>query len=219
MRIYALVEGRTESRFVQEVLAPHLAQMGLAVFPIQVRTSRDQRGGVTSFPRVERELSALMKQHSHNVCFTTMFDFYALPTDFPGNNPNIYDPCQRAQNIEAELAIRFPDRLIPYIQLHEFEALLFTDLNVLPPFFPGDDLRKPLSELAVSIRHFDSPEQINDKRETSPSHRLAAAIPAYHGRKADVGPAAVARIGLPRIRAACPHFHHWLQKLEALANP
>lgn len=219
MRIYALVEGRTESRFVQELLAPHLAPMGLAIFPIQVCTSRDQRGGVTSFRRMERDLSALMKQHYHNVCFTTMFDLYSLPSDFPGNNPNIADPYKRAQNIESELANRFSPGFIPYIQLHEFEALLFTDLNVLPPFFPDDELRKPLAELAAAVQNFDSPEQINDTRETSPSHRLAAAIPAYHGRKSDVGPAAVTRIGLPRLRAACPHFHQWLQKLEALANP
>ena len=46
---------------------------------------------------------------------------------------------------------------------------------------------------------------------------LRFGAPALAGQKASVGPLTAARIGLPRLRAACPHFGDWLARLEALA--
>jgi hypothetical protein len=43
-RIYLLVEGQTEEAFVNELLTPHYAPMGLFLTPIVVSTSLGHRG-------------------------------------------------------------------------------------------------------------------------------------------------------------------------------
>src|SRR6266446_415598 len=53
---------------------------------------------------------------------------YKLPTDFPGfaQVKNFADPYQKVTHLEERLAADIADsRFIPYIQLHEFEGLLF----------------------------------------------------------------------------------------------
>jgi len=59
-----------------------------------------------------------------------MIDFYALPSDFPNCDAcaHLRDPYQRVACVEKALAddIKY-HRFIPYIQLHEFEALIFAD--------------------------------------------------------------------------------------------
>ena len=220
MRVYALVEGKTESQFIQSVLAPHLFELRrLYLMPVQIRTSLDHLGGMTSFVRVERQLRALMKQHrGADVGFTTMFDLFALPKEFPGFELTLSDPYRKAQRIEVAMSEHFNDRrLLPYIQVHEFEALVFTDLSVLPPFFPGEDLNSAVEELRTSVGAFTNPELINDRRETSPSHRLIQFLPGYEKRKTEVGPDAAKAIGLKALRQLCPHFAEWIGKLEALA--
>jgi len=174
MRIYALVEGKTESRFVSAVLSPHFALRGKSLAPVQLSTSRDHRGGMTSFDRVKRGLWALMRQHRGlDVAFTTMFDLYALPTDFPGFDPLLRDSHEKTRRIEAAMGAAFDDRrLIPYIQVHEFEALLFVDLSVLPPLFVDEDYRHAIESLRTSVGADADPERINDSLETSPRHRL-----------------------------------------------
>lgn len=83
MRLYALVEGKAESRFVSTVLAPHLSSFGVGAYPIQVRTSATQRRGLVSFDHVKRDMRDLLNRHQGgDVRFTTMFDFYNLPTRF-----------------------------------------------------------------------------------------------------------------------------------------
>ena len=218
MKIYALVEGKTESRFVSGLLSPHFALRGHSFVPVQLRTSRDHRGGVTSFARVKRGLGALMKQHRGlDVAFTTMFDLYALPTDFPGFDPLLRDSHEKARRIETAMGAAFDDRrLIPYIQVHEFEALLFVDLSVLPPLFVDEDYKHSVESLRTSVGGFGNPELINDRSETSPSHRLIQFLPGYEKRKTEVGPDAAKEIGLERLRERCPHFAEWIGKLEAL---
>lgn len=213
MRVYALVEGKTESQFIQSVLAPHLLEMfKLYLMPVQLRTSQGHLGGMTSFVRVEYQL------REPDVGFTTRFDLYALPKEFPGFEPTPRDPYQKAQRIEAAMSEHFRDRrLIPYIQVHEFEALLFVDLGELPKFFPGEDLNSAVEELRTSVGSDVNPELINDRWETSPSRRLIQFLPGYEKRKAEVGPDAAAAIGLARLREHCPHFAEWIGKLEALA--
>ncbi len=63
-----------------------------------------------------------------------MFDLYGLPRDFPGQKESrrLTDPYQKAAILEKELAQDIEDnRFTPYIQLHEFETLIFPDLRFL----------------------------------------------------------------------------------------
>jgi len=218
MRIYALVEGKTESRFIRTVLEPHLSSLERYIFPVQVTTSRDYHGGMTSFERVHRDLHRLKKQHAGSeVRFTTMFDLYSLPKDFPGYSQAQPDPYKKVQEIESALRIHFGDRrFLPYIQVHEFEALLFSDLSQLATLLTDAESAAAIERLRVSMRGIENPELINDRREASPSHRLMQAVPSYCNRKAVLGPAAAERIGLDKLRASCPHFAEWVRALEML---
>lgn len=49
---------------------------------------------------------------------------------------------------------------------------------------------------------------------THPSARIKAAWPRF--AKTSDGPSLVAAVGLPTIRAACPHFDRWLCAIERL---
>ncbi len=61
-------------------------------------------------------------------------------------------------------------RFIPYIQMYEFEALLFSDPAKLA--LAIDSPKQGL--IFKKIREqFDSPEAINDSAQTSPSKRIS----------------------------------------------
>ena len=104
-------------------------------------------------------------------------------------------------------------RFIPYVMMHEFEAMLFSDCNGL-----ARSIGNPANATAFqAIRdRFASPEYINDSPETAPSKRINELVPGYH--KPDDGIQAVKDIGLDAIRGQCRHFRGWLRHLENLAN-
>ena len=104
-------------------------------------------------------------------------------------------------------------RLIPYIQSHEFEALVLAVSHCLADLFDADDQRAGLVSLQVEISGIP-PEDINDSPLTSPSHRLRRMIPGY--RKAVDGPDASELAGLDAVRSLCPRFNQWLSCLESL---
>lgn len=214
-RIYLLVEGQTEEAFVRELLTPHYARIGLYLTPIIVSTSPGYKGGVVSYAKVKPQIVRLCRQDS---CahVSTMFDLYALPTDFPGKALAAY-PSQssgalKAQHLEAELLKDINElNFIPNLLVHEFEALLFAQPE---KFSEWTDDAKVVSRLSAAVLAGGAPEDINDSPQTAPSKRLRDVMPAY--QKTFHGPLIASEIGLDVMRQACPHFHAWLQKLEAL---
>ncbi len=147
--------------------------------------------------------------------FSTLFDLYGLPGDFPGltTHGEDRDTVRRAASLEAEMAKVVGDhRFIPYLQRHEFEALVLASLPHLTEFLePGD--RATVEALRVSLGSL-APEEVNDGPETAPSKRLLGTVPGY--RKTLHGVFACERAGLPTLRAACPRFDAWVTRLEAL---
>ena len=104
-----------------------------------------------------------------------------------------------------------PDRFIPYIQLHEFEALFFTDIRVLTSEYQEwqpqiDQLYRETVQLA--------PEEINDGPKTAPSKRIQGAVPIY--KKGEAAADLLENINVPELRKKCPHFSHWLKQLESI---
>ena len=72
----------------------------------------------------------MMEDQSTDARFTTMFDLYRLPNNFPSyeTSSSIQNPYQRVRILEDALRTDLSDpRFIPYIQLHEFESLLLSD--------------------------------------------------------------------------------------------
>lgn len=213
-RVYLLVEGQTEEAFVNELLVPHYARLGLYLIPIIVSTSPGYKGGVVSYAKIKPQIDKLCKQDA-GAHVTTLFDLYALPGDFPGKSspayPNTGNGQRKAEFLEAELAKDIAQRnFIPNLLVHEFEALLFVQIDAFEQWTDDDRVLEPLR----AIRGTTSPEDINDSPHTAPSKRILATMAGY--QKTFHGPLIACDIGLDAMRRECPHFAEWLQKIEAL---
>ncbi len=224
IRLHIIAEGQTEEEFVKTILAEHLANFNVITDVHCVTTKRTKtqvyRGGLVSYEHAKKDILLWQKQETGNdVRFTTMLDLYALPNDFPqfDEAKKISDPSQKVNKLETALADDINDyRFIPYIQLHEFEALILSDPSKLIDRFPEYD--KSVQELVAICKKYSSPELINDGETTAPSKRIIQFIPSYQGAKVSVAPLMVQKIGLPTIRSQCPHFNEWLIQLENLNN-
>jgi hypothetical protein len=216
--VLVVVEGQTEERFVKDVLARHFEPMDLFLRPTilvtrVVKDGANFKGGLQSF--------AQFRDHVHRVLHgsgpalvTTLVDYYALPSDFPGMDTRpLGSALQRVQHVEAAVRQAFPGHanFWPFIALHEFEALLFADNTTVPTMMSEPQMQ---ANFIAITRHL-APEEINEQPATAPSKRLLAMFPGY--RKTLHGPTAVERITLPVIRARCPHFAAWIAGLEAFA--
>lgn len=228
IRLHILVEGQTEETFVNTVLGPSLAERMVFADTHRITTGRKRgrrfRGGLVSWQHVARDLELWMKEdHGQDSWFTTLFDYYALPDDFPGyaTLPTI-GAANRIARLEAAMENDIAERLrgyptagqfIPYIQQHEFEALLFSDPSAFAIAMPGEP--SIVGQLMQIRARFGNPEDIDNGPETAPSKRIAALWPAY--QKPIDGLLVAQQIGLPVMRRECPGFHRWVTKLEALS--
>ena len=177
------------------------------------------RGGLATYALARKDIILWMKEDQKpDAYFTTMFDLYALPADFPGYKEAraIGDPWKRVAALENAVLEDIGDyRLIPHIQLYEFETLIFADPKKLDwNFLEHDKAIRSLMEIASGIA---SPELIDDGDETAPSKRIIHFIPEYADMKVSVGPLVAEKIGLASLREKCGHFSDWLTKLERLA--
>lgn len=219
LRLYVTVEGQCERKFAEDVLRPYLANFEIAVKARVVITNRKlgKRGGILDFDKIRGDLDRLMREDRHaDARFTTMLDLYALPAQFPGwtDARKQAVPSARVATLEAALAVHFSDRrFLPYIQLHEFEALLYCDLSELQKRIA--DSHKSLAQLSAEVNGL-APEEINEGPLTSPSKRIIKYIPIYEKLKVRVGAPAAAAIGLSLLRQKCPHFNTWIAQLESL---
>jgi hypothetical protein len=215
-RLYIVVEGQSEREFVKTLLVPHLATWCLEVKPKVVVTNRklNKRGGLDGYGGLRADLLRTFAEDADpSARFTTMLDLYGLPSDFPGNTATRGKPrAIRVSAIEAEFAADLGEpRFRPHIQVHEFETLLYCDLGQLAQRIEGS--RSALAALAEQVAAL-APEDINEGPATAPSKRIIARVPSYERLKVRVGAPAAAAIGLPELRANCPHFDGWLTSLE-----
>jgi hypothetical protein len=222
IRLHVVAEGQTEEAFVNAVLTEHLGAFDVSIDVRCVETGRCKkrvhRGGMLDYRRAKKDLLLWMNEDRRSdAFFTTMFDLYALPDDFPGfaRAKREGDPYRRAQALEdAFTADVAHPRFVPYLQLHEFEALLLSEPSCFRTRF--QEREDGIRRLAALCATFPSPELIDDGPRTSPSKRIIQEIPEYQGAKRSAGPLLAARIGLSGIRQKCAHFSAWLGKLEQL---
>ena len=221
IHLHIITEGPTEQQFVLKVLAPHLAHYQVYADARCILTSRDKhagrqsRGGLPNYIKAKNDIQTWLKEDSRTNCrFSTMFDFYALPNDFPDftNAQKKTDPYQKIDCLETALAQDIRDkRFIPYIQLHEFEALILADAQKLDWEYLEHD--RAIANLVAMVGD-TCPELINDGIETAPSKRILKQIPEYD--KVTAGWTVAEQIGLMTLRQKCPHFNQWLTRLEQL---
>jgi len=218
-----IVEGHAEETFVREVLSPHFAALGKVVNQRRAEVSRDtekiHRGGILNYSKFRQDIVNWLNQEKQAVV-TTMADLYKfrLPKDISKRPAweearQKADPYQKVDALERLLAedINSP-RFIPYIQLHEFEALIFSDLTSLASYYPVQ--KSGINQLAVDVSHLPNPEWINEGEDTAPSKRILSVVPAYD--KATAGAVIALDLGLANLRTKCPHFNKWITCLESL---
>ncbi len=150
--------------------------------------------------------------------FTTMFDLYALPTDFPklSHADKITEPYKKVVFLENAMREDIRDhRFIPYLQLHEFESLVLANPRMLElEYFEHESAISELEKLLAD--HQNNPELIDDGRETAPSKRILKRVPEYN--KVSVGAVLAGIEGIESLKKKCRHFCDWIDGLEKLAK-
>ncbi len=227
-RLLVEIEGHTEEEFVKNVLRPHLLTHGHERVDARLlgnARQRDRRGGITNWPSARKDIL----RHLHGdraLIVTTMVDYYALPASGSGAWPGreqaerlvTSTSSERADAVETavlEDIVRSmgrsfdPRRFVPFVTMHEYEGLLFSNCDTLAAVLGDPSLAAPLAEIRS---RFATPEDINDSSQTAPSKRLEALVPRYE--KIVGGVMALLDIGLPKVRAECPHFDQWVRRLE-----
>jgi hypothetical protein len=201
--------------FINEVLYDYFIARNIYLIPTSL-------GGDFRFQRLLPDIRAHLLGDKTAYC-TTFFDFYGLPEDFPGKTEaklqmSIAGKADcllgaLTEEFRKELGENPLRRFIPYVQMYEFEALLFSDPTKLASGIGQPDLAK---DFQIIRDEFSSPEEINNSRKTAPGKRISRLYRGYvkplHGSLAAI------EIGLEIIRRECRRFDAWLKQIEALAH-
>jgi hypothetical protein len=196
VRLLISVEGLSEYKFINEVVISHLAKFNISV------ESQNIKGNV-NLEKIKSKLNSLI----HNFdCVTTLYDFYG----FRGKSE---DETQQSleEKIKQSIKKEQQKKIISYIQMYEFEALLFSDSKKMASELNTDE--NWINEILKNFNH--NPEAINNSKETAPSKRIdknTTYIKTTHA------PKILKNIGLKKIREKCQGFDAWLTKLEALGE-
>ncbi|MGI8745994.1 MAG: DUF4276 family protein [Bryobacteraceae bacterium] len=194
-RLLIHVEGPTEEGFVNGVLAHHLLAKGYMVVSARIVGNarlRRRRGGIGSWPSVRRDIVNHLKEDPGCIA-TTMVDYYGLPQEGAGAWPGRADATRlealrRAPFVQDalrnDLAIamedRFnPERFVPFVVMHEFEGLLFSDCQAFSRAIGRPELEHALRRIRDQ---FATPEDINDSPVTAPSNvwRMSCRLTRSH---------------------------------------
>ncbi|WLD24558.1 DUF4276 family protein [Flavobacterium dauae] len=213
-RLIIVVEGDTEKEFIDKVLSPYLYSKGLQ--SVNCFKIKHTKGGLTKYRHLKTDLINCL--YENNVIVSTLIDFYALPKDFPKytETDKIVNKTERLsflekaiiEDIEKEKGKSFPN-LFPYIQLHEFEALVFSSINAISSLFSNNEAN--FSEIENIINSHPNPEDINNSPLTAPSKRLKNTIQGYN--KVVHGIMIIEETGIETILKKCPRFNNWIQSL------
>jgi hypothetical protein len=215
-RLIIVVEGDTEKEFIDKVLGPYLYTKGL--LSVNCFKIKHTKGGLTKYQHLKTDLINCV--YESNVLVSTLIDFYALPKDFPKyeeantivNRANRLAFLEKAivDDVETEKGKAFPN-LLPYIQLHEFEALVFSSLVAIRALYSKEDAK--FNELEKIILAHPNPEDINDSPQTAPSKRLKndQLIRGYN--KVNDGIMIIEEAGIDTVLRKCPRFKGWVETL------
>jgi hypothetical protein len=112
VRLLISVEGYSEYKFTNEVIVPHLAEHRVSVY------TQNMKGNI-SIDKISQKLNNLIHNHDFT---TTLYDFYGFKR-VSGNETKQTLEEKIKQSIKKDQR----NKIIPYIQMYEFEALLFSD--------------------------------------------------------------------------------------------
>ena len=194
VRVAISVEGETEESFVKTVLCPHLQSSEVFVTPINMR-------GSISVKKAVEEIKKLVHGFEY---VTTLYDFYG----FKGNTGYDKDGLENA--ILAGVPVDKKNVVQPYVQMYEYEGILFSDPKIM-----SSVVKETKSGWAKSVleKFNNSPETINNSTETAPSKRLEKNTDY---KKTTHGSLIAESIGISKIKEMCPNFKAWVEQLENL---
>jgi hypothetical protein len=219
IRVHVICEGQTEEMFVNEILVETFLAKDVYLIPALIGKP-GHKGGNFKFDRLLTDVQTRLLGDKTAYC-TTFFDFYGLPEDFPGkkqaktkNGAAAKAHCllkELTEKLKEEVGENPLTRFIPYVQMYEFEGLLFSDPVKLAQGIDQPNIQGQLQQVRNS---FASPEEINDSPITAPSKRI---INLYSGYEKPIhGSLAAIEIGLNVIRQECAQFNDWLNRIESL---
>lgn len=211
-RLVFLVEGDTELLLINKHVIPFLYRKGfnnpMQAQKIVTNRKMNKKGGVINYEYLKNDMLRVLAQG--NVIITTFLDFFRLPGSFPGYTSE----SGKVELIESAVSYNLGENpnIIPYIQLHEFEALLFSDIR---GFEIVVDKEKEIAQLAAIIQKYDNPEDINNRPQTAPSKRL---IDIFGYDKVSDGELIMDALGIEIMISKCPRFRSWIEKIEFELN-
>lgn len=216
-RIIIVVEGQTEQEFVKQCIAPYLHdKYGIVSVAARLIGKPGHKGGDIRYERLKKDVTILLNEP--NVLVSTFIDFFKLGNDFPNSSD-----CRKGSDtdgqidcLEQALASEVgATTFIPYVQKHEFEALLFSSNTGFSKYLGVASCR----ELETVSRQFLNPEDINSNRP--PSYRLIDIIDRYEPfkyRKVIYGNIFALEIGIEAMLVRCQRFANWLDRLGKTAS-
>ncbi len=218
-RVIIICEGETEKEFCTTILAPYFSRQQIH---LQTPLIKKSMGGMVKWKNLKKQIENHLK-NDKDAYVTTLFDYYGLYEKYKFPNWDIAerepDKNKRMDILEHGMLesvsenIRY--RFLPYIQLHEFEGLLFNEEKYFYEQIPENEL-VGISELSEIFKSYENPEMINENPGTSPSHRLERIILGYN--KIVYGNILAEAIGLENIRSKSPRFNNWISKIEKIAG-
>ena len=184
-----IFEGKTESYFVKLVLNQYFSKFNIFL------KSYDLGGNVTT-EKIVRYL-----KRAKNPIKTTLVDFYGYKNS----------DGKHVDELEAEISSYFDDNynIFPYIQMHEIEALWFSDIDKIAQKMNAST--KQYEKLQEIIRAYPNPEDINDSKNTAPSKRLESIFVGYD--KPSDGAKIAQEIPVELYMEKCPRFKEWVENI------
>lgn len=216
-RIIIICEGQTEKEFCEKSLFSHFLKKNIIVeYPLIKKSS----GGIIKWPEIKRQVENHLKQDI-SAYVTMLIDYYGMykKHEFPEWENSLIEADKNSRMdllekaMKDDISAQYTYRFIPYLQLHEFEGLLFNNIETFKSQIPANEITN-IKELESILSSYPNPEMINDMPETAPSKRLIKLIVGY--RKVVYGNILAEVIGLERIRNKCPRFNFWISKLESI---
>lgn len=210
IRLCIICEGSTEVEFVNRCLEPYLRPYGIMTYgTLLAAKSGRHRGGRVSVGRLAQKI-ALHYYEADRV--STLVDFYGF-ADRAGRNRAQLE-ADIAKAVGAIIADYDPRHVLPYVQMHEFEGLLFSDTTAFA--WVGDGWNQAVEAALTAVAQaFPTPEDINDAPETAPSKRILDILAPGTYSKTEHGPLIAEAIGIETMRQKCPRFATWVAHLQA----
>ena len=225
-RVIIVCEGKTEKEFIKKIVSPHLIGFGVNIsHPILGKPGK--KGGDVKGARIEGDIATILLNDPSAYC-TTFLDFYGMKSDVPGRSKagEKSDHKEKKQIIEDAIFKTIKEkvgdttirRFKPYVQMYEFEGLLFSNVKKMSSRLSDGDSRieQKIQSAFEEILKTRSPEEINDSTETAPSKRIEKMVSNY--AKITSGIPLAEDIGLKEIREKCLLFDEWIKWLESLSQ-